>query len=51
MYLRGYSDVAEAPRSISNDFEFFNRERMHHSLNRQTPDQVYYKLADQRMAA
>ena len=51
VYLRGYSDVAEARRSISNYFEFFNRERMHQSLNRQTPDQVYYKLADQRMAA
>ena len=29
VYLRGYSDVAEARRSISNYFEFFNRERMH----------------------
>ena len=51
VYLRGYSDVAEARRSISSYFEFFNRERIHQSLNRQTPDQVYYTLAGKRMAA
>ena len=51
VYLKGYASVAEARRSISAYLDFFNRERRHQSLNRRTPDQVYYESADQRMAA
>jgi len=51
VYLKGYDNVAVAQRSISKYFDLFNQERRHQSLNRQTPDQVYYELADPRMAA
>ena len=51
VYLKGYDNAAVARRSISNYFDLFNQERRHQSLNRQTPDQVYYELADPRMAA
>ena len=51
VYLKGYASVAEARASISHYLDFFNQERRHQSLDRQTPDQVYYQSADQRMAA
>lgn len=51
VYLKGYDTVAEARQSISTYLHLFNQERRHQSLNRQTPDQVYYNSASQRMAA
>lgn len=50
-YLKGYATIAEARMSISDYGRFFNQERRHQSLDRQTPDQVYYDSASQRMAA
>lgn len=47
----GYATVAEASQSISDYLDCFNQERRHQSLVRQTPDQVHYQSADQRMAA
>ena len=41
VYLKAYDSVAEARLGIGNYFRFYNRERRHQSLNRQTPDQVY----------
>ena len=41
VYLKAYETVAEARLSIGNYFRFYNRERKHQSLDRQTPDQVY----------
>ena len=51
VYLKGYASVAEARTSISNYLDFFNQQRRHQSLDRQTPDEVYYASASQRMAA
>jgi len=51
VYLKGYATVAEATKSISDYLHFFNQERRHQALERQTPNQVYYKSVDQRMAA
>lgn len=51
VYLKGYATVAEARTSIAKYLAFFNQERRHQSLDRQTPDQVYYQSASQRMAA
>lgn len=51
VYLKGYAAVAEARTSISDYVDFFNQARQHQSLDRQTPDQVYYASASQRMAA
>jgi len=51
VYLKGYANVLEARKSISAYLHLFNEERRHQSLDRQTPDQVYYESADQRKAA
>ena len=41
VYLKAYDSVAEARLGIGNYFRFYNCERRHQSLNRQTPDQVF----------
>ena len=41
VYLKAYESVAEAREGIGTYFRFYNAERRHQSLNRQTPDQVY----------
>lgn len=51
VYLKGYANVTEARKSISAYLDFFNRDRRHQSLDRRTPDQVYYASAGQRRAA
>jgi len=50
VYLKAYEDIRSAKESLANYFEFYNSERRHQSLDRQTPDQVYYKDVT-RMAA
>jgi len=50
VYLKAYDDIRSARASLGNYFEFYNSERRHQSLDRQTPDQVYYDNAI-RMAA
>ncbi|MBS4051513.1 MAG: transposase, partial [Methylomonas sp.] len=44
IYLHAYDSVAQARASILDYFEWYNRERPHSSLNRQTPHQAYYDL-------
>jgi putative transposase len=51
VYLKGYANVTEARKSISAYLDFFNRDRRHQSLDRRTPDQVYYESAGLRRAA
>jgi len=41
VYLKTYDSVAEARLSIGNYFRFYNHERRHQNLGRQTPVQVY----------
>jgi putative transposase len=41
VYLKAYETVAEARTGIGTYFQFYNSERRHRSMNRQTPDQVY----------
>jgi putative transposase len=42
VYLKAYDDIKSAKKSLRQYFEFYNCERRHQSLDRQTPDQVYY---------
>ena len=44
VYLKAYDSVTEAASGISKWIEFFNQRRRHASLDRRTPDQVYYDL-------
>ena len=50
VYLRAYDTIGDARQSLSRYFAFYNTKRRHQSLDRQTPDSVYYRYAV-RMAA
>jgi putative transposase len=43
VYIRAYDGVGEARGSLSRYFAFYNTRRPHSSLDRQTPDQVYFQ--------
>ena len=42
VYLKAYDSVADATFGIDTWMTFYNQSRRHASLNRMTPDQVYY---------
>lgn len=42
VYLKAYESVSEARVSIGHYLSFYNSGRPHSSLDRQTPDQVYF---------
>lgn len=41
VYLKSYSDIEEARTNLASYLQFYNHERRHQSLNRQTPAEVY----------
>jgi putative transposase len=41
VYLQDYQNVVEAKQGLGRYFEFYNRQRLHQSLNYQTPEAVY----------
>ena len=43
VYLKAYESVSEAKAGIGEYFSFYNTRRPHSSLDRKTPDQVYFK--------
>jgi putative transposase len=45
VYLKAYDTVAEAKLSLGCYFTFYNAQRRHQSLSKQTPDSVYYQHA------
>jgi putative transposase len=50
VYLRAYDSISDACASLGRYFAFYNSKRRHQSLDRRTPDSVYYQGAV-RMAA
>lgn len=50
VYLKAYDSIADARSSLERYFAFYNTERRHQSLDRRTPDSVYYESAA-RLAA
>ena len=42
VYLKAYDSVAHAKESINSWFNLYNKERRHQSLQRKTPDTVYF---------
>ncbi len=51
VYLRAYDSVAEARLGLKRYFRFYNTRRTHQSLDRQTPDEVYFRCDGLREAA
>ena len=45
VYLKAYDSVAHAKADISEYLWWYNSEREHSSLNKQTPDEAYCKIA------
>jgi putative transposase len=42
VYLRGYEDGRVLSAGLTRYFDFYNRKRLHQSLDYQTPDEVYF---------
>lgn len=45
VYLHDYESVPQAITGLGNYFNFYNRERLHQSLDYKTPEAVYRQLA------
>jgi putative transposase len=41
--LHAFENGLELRKGLRSRFDFYNRERTHQSLNRQTPDGCYFK--------
>jgi putative transposase len=50
VYLKAYDDIRSARKSLGVYFDFYNMERRHQSLDRQTPNQVYYENVTRKAA-
>jgi putative transposase len=51
VYLHAYDSVSSAKAGLDRYFRFYNGRRPHSSLDRQTPDQVYFESLPQILAA
>ncbi len=51
IYLRAYASVSEVRKGLNRYISFYNSRRPHSSLNRQTPDQVYFAGLQQEQVA
>ena len=43
IYPSSYSNIKEARKGIDKYINVYNKERLHSSIDYQTPDEVYYK--------
>ncbi|HFE63775.1 MAG TPA: hypothetical protein ENK14_05065 [Caldithrix sp.] len=51
VYLKAYASVKEAKKSLGSWVCFYNEQQTHPSLQRKTPDEVYFKSAATYVAA
>lgn len=51
VYLNAYDSVSDAKQSLGRYFEFYNRERRHQGLGKQTPDEVYFQYSATKKVA
>lgn len=51
VYLKAYGSIAEARQGLRKYFEFYNCSRRHQSLDRRTPDDVYWSTLPQKKVA
>ena len=50
VYLKACDSMAAAKTSLVRYFAFYNTERRHQSLDRRTPDSIYYESAARMVA-
>lgn len=48
VYIKSYTSVKEAKESLERYIIFYNNERLHQSLDYQTPEEVYFGLKKHR---
>ena len=51
IYLRAYESPAEIRAGLDRYFRFYNTQRAHAALDKQTPDEVYFGISSLPMAA
>ncbi len=51
VYLKAYTSIAGARQGLRQYFEFYNRKRRHQSLDRRTPNDVYWSTLPQKQVA
>ena len=51
VYLKAYDSIPAAREGLKTYFEFYNSRRRHQSLDRKTPDNVYWSTLPQKQAA
>ena len=51
VYLRAYESPAKLRAGLKRYFEFYNQRRRHSSLERRTPDAVYFEMVNRELAA
>jgi putative transposase len=51
VYLKAYGSITEVRSGLREYFQFYNTRRRHQSLDRRTPDEVYWSTLPQKQAA
>ena len=51
VYLKAYSSIAELRKGLRVYFDFYNSQRRHQSLDRRTPDEIYWSTLPQMQVA
>lgn len=51
VYLKGYGSITEARQGLKEYFDFYNRQRRHQSLDRRTPNDVYWSTLPKNQVA
>jgi len=51
VYLKAYGTIVEVRQGLRKYFDFYNSRRRHKSLDRRTPDNVYWSILPQKQVA
>ena len=51
VYLKAYESIGAVRQGLREYFEFYNHKRRHQSLDRRTPDDLYWATLPQKQAA
>jgi len=51
IYLKGYDSIGAVRQGLKTYFDFYNSQRRHQTLDRRTPDDVYWNMLPQKLVA